>query len=350
MQVREARSEERERWDEFVLGSAQGSFLQTWEWGAAQEIMGSKMWRLVVEDAGEWQAVLLLVRRELPLGQGWLYGSWGPVMARAAWGRSDVFLALQKKIEELAGEERAVWVRVDAPVIRDSEVAAGWQKVLEESGWEKSEREVQPAATLVLDLGKSEEELLAGMKSKTRYNVRLAERNGVTVRWSKDVKDVEVFWQLAQEVSERSGFSYHSKNYYEAILEKMNSGGGQMGAELAIAEHAGDVLAVHLMVYAGGRATYLHGASSDKQRQLMAPALLYWETIKRAKERGCSMYDFWGVAPEGADRSHPWAGVTRMKEGFGGRREFYAGTYDLVAQPWVYHMIEVARRVKKVLR
>ena len=126
-------------------------------------------------------------------------------------------------------------------------------------------------------------------------------------------------------------------------------------AELALAEYAGEVLAAHIVISFGETATYVHGASSSKSREVMAPHLLQWKTIKRAQEKGFKKYDFFGVAPHsakasrGTDASHPWAGITRFKLGFGGRREDYIGAYDLVLHDGMYHIFNAARRLRHLL-
>ena len=123
---------------------------------------------------------------------------------------------------------------------------------------------------------------------------------------------------------------------------------GNTMAEIAIAEHEGQPLAAHMMVYAGGVATYVHGASSQERRELMAPQLLYWETIRRAKMKGLASFDFYGVAPETADNNHPWAGITRVKMGFGGKRVAFAGAYDLIINPFIYWAYNFTRALSRL--
>ncbi|MEK7557187.1 MAG: peptidoglycan bridge formation glycyltransferase FemA/FemB family protein, partial [Patescibacteria group bacterium] len=233
---------------------------------------------------------------------------------------------------------------------------------LREQGWRKSEREVQPRHTLRVDLKHNgEEELLAAMHSKTRYNIRLAERRRVAVRFSQDVADVEHFLRLSRDVHERSQFSYHPDGYYRTILEVLGrrregnileemDAQGAARAEVALAEYEGEILAAHIVISFKLVTTYAHGASSSKLRELMAPHLLQWETMKRAKAAGKFYYDFFGVAPEGADKDHPWSGITRFKLGFGGERVNYIGAYDLVLRPGMYHLFNAARRLRSFVR
>lgn len=304
----------------------EGNFLQSRQWQNMQARLGVKTWWLEEKDT-----TALVLKRSLPLGRSWLYLPRGPI---GDWGEE-----LQKKIIEIAEEENAIFVRIDPAF---AEASAGAAQ-LKSSSWRKSEREVQPRNTLILDLAKSAEELLADMHQKTRYNIRLAQKKGVQVRFSRDVADIEHFLRLSRDVSERTTFSYHPGEYYREIMRAGL-------AELALAELHGEVLAAHILISFGDIVTYVHGASSSKQREVMAPHLLQWETIKRAKERGYKKYDFFGVAPEGADENHPWAGVTRFKLGFGGQRVDYIGAYDLVLNEGLYHVFNAARRLRSLVR
>ncbi|MBI3255488.1 MAG: peptidoglycan bridge formation glycyltransferase FemA/FemB family protein [Candidatus Andersenbacteria bacterium] len=299
------------------------TFLQTWAWGDFQQSLGWKIWRYIGEEGGVIKEVALVIKHELPHGLCWLYVPMPFSLSQE----------MEHQLMELAHKESAILVRADFQNI--AQVLSGWKKAL---------REVQPKDTLLLDVTRSEDELLTGMHHKTRYNIRLAQKKGVTVRFSTDVKDVDIFLNLATHVSGRSTFSYHPDEYYRKFVEVL---GREGMAEVAIAEHEGEPLAAHIIVYANLVATYVHGASSQEKRELMAPQLLYWETIRRAKERGCLTFDFYGVAPENADNNHPWVGITRVKMGFGGKRVGYAGAYDLILKPIWYWGINMARSLRR---
>lgn len=324
MQVSEAIHSEQVRWDAFVAASPLRSFMQTWTWGKLQESTSTPFFRLVVEDKGKIVAVALVVERSLKLGYSWLYVPRGPLFVEglsqeemeAAW------VALEVKLKSLADERKSFFVRID-PLL----------ETFSREGWRKSSREVQPQHTLILDITSPEETLLEKMHSKTRYNIRVAQRKGVQIRFSHNVDDVHSFLTTAKAVTSRTGFSYHPDEYYCSIMEVL---GGSGMAELAIAQIDGKVAASHLMIYADGIATYAHGASLSEYRSTMAPTLLYWNTILRAKEKGMQQYDFFGIAPEDAPSDHPWSGITRMKVGFGGTRVSYAGAYDFVLNEGLY--------------
>lgn len=330
MDIRLATEDDKGRWDEFVASNAYGSFMQSWGWGEVQQQFGTNIWRVVARQDGEFRGVALILKRAMLMGRSYLYIPRGPICVPGC--ESDMI----DWIRELAVKERAVFVRAD-PLVSE----CNWL-----NEWKKAEHEVQPKDTLVLDLQRSEDELLANMHQKTRYNIHLAERKGVTVRFSQKVADLDSFLDLAREVSTRGEFRYHPEAYYRAMAEALTDNGM---LAFAVAEQGGDVLAVHLMVAFGQVMTYVHGASSSDKRDLMGPHLLQWEAIKRAKAQGKSTYDFFGVAPADAKDDHSWAGLTRFKAGFGGRRESYVGGHDLVLDTLLYGVFTAARRVRRLM-
>ncbi|MDZ4225684.1 MAG: peptidoglycan bridge formation glycyltransferase FemA/FemB family protein [Candidatus Andersenbacteria bacterium] len=363
---------DKKEWNNIVTGSVAGSFLQSWEWGEMQAEAHVPYWRLRAGQ-GDESILVLAVKRVMPGGRGWLYVPGGPITNfpavagelwparqlpsrrwRAMAGKaisnfqpnpndqlrnnvqsSNTWREMQEKLMELAQREKAVFVRVEP---RWGEEQAGF---LTNNGWRKADHDVQPRHTLAVDLRLSEEELLAGMNQKTRYNINLARRKGVKVIFTTGEDGVEAFLKLAREVEKRSEFHYHPPEYYR-VMHKALTREGML--TVALAKYEGKVLAAHLLITFGGATTYVHGASSSGQREVMAPHLLQWESIRRAKAAGKQQYDFFGVAPQGADEHHDWAGITRFKLGFGGRRVDYVGAYDLALEPYWYWIYNVGRK------
>lgn len=201
-----------------------------------------------------------------------------------------------------------------------------------------------PKKTRVLDLSKTEEELLADMKPKTRYNIRLAEKKGVVV---KESDDIDAFYRLLLETSGRDrGYSPHQKEYYQKL---MNVLGPKKTAKIFIAFFGDEPIAGILVTCFGEIATYLHGGFSAKSKNLMAPYLCQWQAIKDAKRAGAKVYDFWGVA-ETNSPNDPWSGITRFKEGFGGSAVEFPGTFDLIVSPFWYNLFSIMAKVRKVFR
>ena len=252
-----------------------------------------------------------------------------------------------------------------------------------QSNFKKSPNEIQPKNTLILDLTKSEEELLKKMKQKTRYNIRLAEKKGVRIRnYELRItnheyfrKKFEKFWELVKETSRRDKFAPHDKNYYWKMLKNLSgekdgirngiprhwmsekaSKNFNLQAKLYLAEYKNRIITANIVLSFGDFCVYLHGASSNKYRNVMAPYLLQWRQILDAKKTGCKSYDFWGIDSLKSQIPNPksqinskfndWSGITRFKKGFGGQERNYIGTYDLVFDWKKYYAYKFFRKIK----
>jgi len=197
---------------------------------------------------------------------------------------------------------------------------------------------VSPEETLMLDLTKTEDDLLTFMHQKTRYNIRLAEKKGVEVRGLTREEWPDA-WKIFEETAERDAFRLHGRSRYESWLEHFS------GARLVGAFYEGELLAVNLQVDAFGTRTYLHGASSNKHRDVMAPYAIHWREIVHAKKAGLVRYDFWGVS----DTNPAWRGITRFKLGFGGERFVSPGTFDFILDKPRYFFYLVFRRIGRII-
>lgn len=199
----------------------------------------------------------------------------------------------------------------------------------------KKSVDLQPKKTLMLDLAKSEEELLKEMSQKTRYNIRLAEKKGVEISEGTE-KDFAEFWRLMTLTGERDAFRLHSTSHYRNLLST--------DIKLFFATANGKNIAAGLFCFFGDRVTYMHGASDNEARNLMAPHLLQWEVIKQAKKEDYKYYDFYGIDEK------KWPGVTRFKLGFGGFVKEYPGTYDFVFRPGIYNLYGFLRKLRRSLK
>lgn len=349
--------DDREDWDAFVLRHG-GGFLQSWGWSQFQEAVGRTAYRFRLgsadEDSGEKTvAQFVLIRHALPLGASYVYLPRGPVMAG---GRPEekqrAFGAFAHALRAALPQFGALFARIEPPFVRG--IGAYSEDLMSRAGFAPV-KAVQPADTVIIDLDRSEEELLAAMHPKTRYNIHLAERHGVVI---KDAEygnahlfkhDVELFWRLLGETSGRDQFHTHARGYYEKMLDVLSPRkAGALKLRLVFALYNEEPAAAAIVAEFGDTVTYLHGASSARLRQFMAPFRLHWEIMRQAKERGFVHYDLWGVAPEGAGDDHPWAGITRFKTGFGGRRESYLGSWELTMKPFWYNLYRMAKRFKNV--
>ncbi len=223
---------------------------------------------------------------------------------------------------------------------------------LEAAGYRKAPVDVQPPRTIVLDLAADEDALLSGMKAKTRYNVRLAAKRGVTVRQAGP-DELPEWYRVYEETAARDRIAIHSRRYYEVLFETAAEYPGEVDLSLLLAEHEGDILGGVIVARHARHAIYLYGASSNVKRNLMASYLLQWSAVRQAKAAGAELYDFFGIPPADAP-GHPMHGLFRFKVGFGGRIVSGPGSYDRALQPLRYSLYRTAERVRnyyfKVLR
>src|SRR4030042_5834803 len=192
--------------------------------------------------------------------------------------------------------------------------------------------------TFQIDLAKSEDELLAAMKPKTRYNVNLAMRKGVVVQEDNSTKAFETYLHLTHETSHRQHFYAHDEEYHRLMWEVLQPAGI---AHLLTASHENDILVTWILFVFKGRLFYPYGASSSKFRNLMASSLTMWEAMRFGKRLNCLLFDLWGSLGQYPDPKDPWFGFHNFKEGFGSKLIEFVGTYDLVIRPEYYSMVRL---------
>ncbi|MFC1618278.1 lipid II:glycine glycyltransferase FemX [Patescibacteria group bacterium] len=315
----------------YVRNNPHGSLYQTFEWGEFQKEAGFKVWRLGVLGEQKLCSAATVLKYDMPGNKWYLYSP------RLIMSNDQLEMPNAKmfaKIADIARQEGCIFFRFDPLVIKKD-----WQSF----GEVPALKEIQPRDTVMVDLAKTEEEILKNMKSKWRYNVRLSKRKGVKIRQSTDEKDLDKFYDIARVTAERDKFHIHEEKYYRALLKNLGPPGY---VKLFVAEYEGKVLAVNIVSFYKDTATYMHGASSNEHRNLMAPHLLQWEAMRAAKNTGLIKYDLYGVAP--ADEpDHHWAGISRFKLGFGGERVRYVGAFDLVYSKFWYSMVKMMMKIKK---
>lgn len=329
-------------WDDFVESHPAGHILQTSGWAELKNRFGWWSRRLALPGAdGRLRAGGLLLFRRVA-GQVLAYVPKGPVVD---WSDPGLAQATIAQLATAARQEGAFLLKVE-PELLDT---AANRRILLGAGLRPSPQTIQPRSTVVVDLRPDEDAILARMKSKWRYNIRLAARKGVSVR-QLSADELPLFQQLMEETGARDGFSVHSPAYYRAAHELLVPRWGGF----FLAEFEGEPLAGIAVFACGDTAWYLWGASSNRQRNLMPNHALQWAGMQWAKARGCTRYDFWGIPDEiGAIATGLWQegqrpvpaedvpvdvrafppgdlwGVFRFKQGFGGTVERSVGGWDL---------------------
>ncbi len=316
-------------WNQFLANFPNAHLLQLGEWGELKSAFGWKPIRVIAENIG---AQILF--RSLPLGLTIAYMP-KPVFSSQWTVTSNQWSVTSsqfwKEVDSICKKNRAVFLKIEPDF---------WQEELSITNYQLpiSPHNIQPPRTIVIDIRDDEEKILARMKQKCRYNIRLAEKKGVTIRvWD----DVKAFHEMMTVTGGRDNFGVHSFEYYQRAYDLFHPKGM---CDLLAAEYQNKPLA-SLMVFANGkRAWYVYGASNDEERNRMPAYLLQWEAIRWAKARGCEEYDLWGVPDEDeekleaefeARRDGLW-GVYRFKRGFGGKVKRAAQAMDKVYNPLLY--------------
>ncbi len=318
-----------DRWEQVLARHPEAHLLQTSAWGELKAAFG---WQALRLEAGQGAAQILL--RQLPLGLRLAYVPRGPI--------GDWLPALLPALDAACRSAGAFALTIEPDALDDA--AASLE--LASHGFRPSRQTIQPRRTLVVDLRGSEDDLLARMHPKTRYNIRLAAKKDVTVEaWS----DLEAFGRMMQHTASRDGFGAHHPAYYARAHELFHPSGA---CELLVARHAGQPLAALMVFACGRRAWYLYGASLDLERQRMPAYRLQWEAMRWARSRGCSSYDLWGVPDaelgelerDFPHRSDGLWGVYRFKRGFGGDLVRSIGAWDRVYRPTPYALFRQLAR------
>jgi len=367
-------------WDRLIACLPNPHLLQTWEWAQVKAKYGWQPMPFVWEGAvgGQQSAVsgqqsaisdqrsaaAMVLKRSIPVG-GFakkmcvLYVPKGPLMD---WNNAALRKRVLDDLQSLAKTEGAIFVKIDPDIVlgtgipgseegREDDSGQVVRSDLQRQGWKFSQDQIQFRNTVVIDLIPSEEELLARMKQKTRYNIRLAEKKGVRVHPGTPA-DLPLLYKMYAETSVRDGFAIRDEGYYQTVWGTFmkSAVGGQPSAEPLIAEVQGEPVAAIFLFYFAKRAYYLYGMSGESHREKMPNALLQWEGMRRAKAAGCELYDLWG-APDVFDESDGMWGVFRFKEGLGGQVVRTLGAWDFTPSPMLYKLYTQALpRILDVMR
>ncbi|NUM49046.1 MAG: peptidoglycan bridge formation glycyltransferase FemA/FemB family protein [Anaerolineales bacterium] len=355
----------------FDYAQCRPHLLQTWEWGQLKAQYGWQPFHLVWDDKTSEvlktsevslknvQAAALVLVRAIPVGGfaarlSVVYVPKGPVLD---WNNIPLRDRVLRDLRTFARRKGGIFLKIDPDVRLGTGIPNTPDEIpdplgqslvshLQTQGWHFSQDQIQFRNTVTLDLTRPEDELLARMKQKTRYNVRLAERKGVTLRAGTET-DLDTLYRMYAETSVRDGFVIRDPQYYLDLWRGFLQAGM---LEPLIAEVESEPVAAVMIFRFAGTAYYLNGMSRDAHREKMPNYLLQWEAARRAKAAGCTMYDLWG-APNVFDESDSMWGVFRFKEGLGGEVVRHIGAWDLPVQPLMYKLYtQLLPRLLDILR
>lgn len=327
----------KEQWKDFCLQNPNHSLLQDAEWGELKSGFG---WTPSYVRSGSAGAMVLF--RSLPAGLKIAYIPRGP------FGHG--FEGLWPEIHALCRKKHAIFLRVEPDFWQGSDEAKALESSME--GFIPSFATVQPPRTILIPLDGTEDELLARMNQKTRYNIRLSQKKDLTIEESDNAV---MFHQLMMLTGDRDAFGVHSEAYYQKCLECFAEG---KKGRILLVRYQGKPLSAIMLFIEGKRGYYLYGASSNEQRNRMPNHLAQWTAIRICREAGCTEYDLWGIPDEDEETLEAqfqnrhdglWP-VYRFKRGFGGKVLRTMGSYDYVYDPLKYRLVKFAdewRRKKR---
>lgn len=333
--------ESREEWEALLNRFPAPHILQSWEWGSVKAQTGWQATRLGISDQsgnplGAFQFLWRQPISSLPLCIG--YVPKGPIVD---WTHEAAVDAVLEQIIEYARARHCIFVKIDPDVRENGPEGQRLLHKLRTRHWRYSSEQIQFKNTAFSALTGSDEEMLEGMKSKWRYNIRLAERRGITVR-EGTAADFGAFYKLYAETGQRDHFLIRPLDYYTTVWQTMLAAQektrSSVGGVLLLAEHAEEnapLAGIFVMRY-GRRAWYFYGASSEHRRRDMPNYLLQWEALRWARNQGCAVYDWWGAPSQIDDPDDTLQGVWRFKQGFGAEFQQHIGAWDWPISPLLY--------------
>ncbi len=331
---------DKETWEGFLIQQRQKTFLHSWNWGEFNKKLGHSIFRLgIYENSNVLEGVFLVIKIAARRGS-FLFVPQGPILDSLD---SETLKHIATYLKELAIKEKCSFVRVSPIVLATDEN----RHLFQEAGFRRAPMHMHAELMWLLDLSISEEKLLRDMRKTTRYSIHKAEREGVTIVKSQNPDDVLTFKKIYDATATRQHFTPFSNEYLQKEFDTFKPDDQVL---LFLASYKEKIITGAMVLFHGDSAFYHHGASTLEYPDIPAAYLVQWEAIKEAKRRGCRLYNFWGVAPDGKTK-HPWSGLTLFKKGFGGYAEEYLASEDLIVTNgyWFNFLIEKLRKLTRNL-
>ena len=315
------------------------------------DFLQSKIWRKFQSSVGRDVFEIentTIIEHELPIVGGYFYIPRGPELSAKAETNSKFQISTFKsnpndqisKIINLGKERGIGWIRIEP----SKDILEIIKKNINYK-IEKAPHDMQPKETFVIDISKTEEELLSKMKQKTRYNLNLAKKKEIKIIVSREKIYIDEFLRLVVVTSKRDGINSHSEEYYQKMIEIIP----EDNLKLYLAEYQDKIIVANLVIFFEDMAIYLHGASDNKFRNVMAPYFLQWRQIQDAKKVGCMRYDFGGVKT--TQENNSWMGITKFKRGFSPETQSiqFPGCYDIILSPMRYKIYRIIQKIKTLI-
>ncbi len=324
MLVREVLEEEKNQFNQVATHP-----LQSWEWGEFRKKTGLKVIRLGVFEGKNLKSAYQLTVHPLPkINYSVLYFPKGPMPDET----------MLEALRNLGEKEKAIFLKMEPNIRANQDIA----NFLLRHDCQKG-RPLFTKYTFQLDLRKSEEQLLAEMKPKTRYNIRVAQKHGVEIKEDNSSEAFEAYLKLMAETTKRQKFYAHTPDYHRQMWAAMRPSNI---AHLFTAKYQNQILATYIFFVFNKVLYYPYGASTREHREVMPTYALFWEAIKFGQNMGCHTFDMWGTPGPNPSPRDPYFGFHRFKEGFGAELVEFLGTYDLVINPTFYKLFNFANNLR----
>ena len=327
-----------DEWNRFVQSHAEANFLQSWQWGEFHLSRGKQVIRRgIYEDAklvGVYEGVVETAKRGT-----YMAIAGGPIVD---WSKKTLLKKLRDDMKQQAATNGCVFVRVRPQL----EKTAQSMKLFAELGFKKAPIYLSVEHAGVLDLTKSEEEIIAGTRERLRRALRKAEKNDIQIETSIDPESIREFYQIQMQTARRHDFVSFSEDF---LVKQFAAFAATGSAVLYTARYQGDILAQNFIIFYGNEASYHYGASTELGTQLSGAPLLHMQAMRDARERGIGRYNFWGIVDEN-DTKHRYYGVSVFKRGFGVSDLKYTPAHDLIINPSKYLLtwsVETLRRLRR---
>lgn len=333
MTIKEFKTEEKDKWNAFVAQNPFFHILQTWEWGEVKRGKSWKVLRLGVFHKNQQMAAAQILIRHLPLHLRLYYCPYGPVIDWEMPYGEEVLENIKTYLTDLS-DNRHLFLKIEPTLT--NEQAKQWKidKMLKKIGFKRVNPSIQPQHTTIVDLKKTEEELLSTFEKDTRYSIRRAYKEEVEVKEFKNPlnnQPLKEFYSLYQKTAKRGKFPGRSWSHFARLWEEMCP--HQVRCYQAWFKNK--LLAAALVLTLGHKAYLVYAGSvrEEEYKNKFPTYLLQWETMRSLKKEGFLSYDLWGVIPE-IEKDHPWAGISLFKRGFRGKEVNYLGSFDLPLSPF----------------
>ncbi len=324
-----------QEWEYFYLKQTPSIFVQSKEYGEFMERLGNKSFILGIyeEDVLVGGALVSHVRAKRG---DFLYIPYGPILTKEAHFKEFIY-----ELKKIAKLERVTSIKI-SPFIDNTEEN---KYLYKKYGFRDSPLHILAETTWVLDITKPEDELLSSMRKNHRYLIRRAEKDGVMIRQSDKIEDIDIFIRLHLETVKRHKFVPFSEKYIKEEFKVFNTNNQ---SKIFLAEYDKKIISASIIIFYGDTAVYRHGASSSEHKKIPSSYLMLYEAICEAKKRGMKYFNFWGIAPD-KNKKHPFAGITLFKTGFGGERKDLLHCQDLPVslRYWFAWGVDTYRKIRR---